>query len=223
MTGIEGFFLKMLMAVAAGSGRDAVHAGLRALMNEEIYTADPDRFVTQPFRTAGEHLKNAELEVNEARRRQHIEYARLEFMKATGLDAPLSAARAAAYVGLCHHLFGEPIHEFHWYRRTMTMLDQIDVDLTHSLTRLEPYCEVSSRLWRGTLLDEPFVANRFVAASLFNPVLGGPVLAGLLAASPIVSYRRTKLSRQLEIVRRHKEAVQQVIAMGFAPEPSSRP
>jgi hypothetical protein len=120
---------QLLVGLAARGVGDGIYAIFRSLIRQEITELNSERLLTEPFRTALLHLQNAEVEHDEDRRRQHLEYARLEFMKASNLDAPLASARAAFYVGICHHLRNETHNELSCYKRSIAMMSALEDDL----------------------------------------------------------------------------------------------
>jgi len=78
---IETLLLGEVTGILQGAVQDGLYASFHALVREEINEVDSRKLFSQPFNTAQAHLRNASLETNKDRRQQHIEYARVAFMK----------------------------------------------------------------------------------------------------------------------------------------------
>ena len=189
------------------------------MAEQEILETDVNRLVSQPFRSANSHLQNAALELeNVSRQQEHVEYARLDFIKASDLDAPLPAARAAFYVGLCHHLRHEPKHELLWYERSLSMLSEVETKLEkkrNDLPSLKKMLSQAAKLLPSGAGLPAWTGKMAVLGGLIGL---SPALLPLLPLLPLGMSMEVfcqkvadNLDTQLQIVRDHKQAIQVVI------------
>jgi hypothetical protein len=119
----QKFFVHFATHLAEEVLRDGVLQAFRELLKQETQEANIRRIVSEPLRTAYDHLDDAVLQVNDVvRYRQHVENARLKFIEASHVDSPLRAAHGAFYAGVCFHLLGESMNELRWYERSLSML-----------------------------------------------------------------------------------------------------
>jgi hypothetical protein len=181
---IEAIFGDLARGIIATPAHGRFRRGFRAMIDQEIETAEMNRLLSELFMSARVYLKKAELELeNSPVERQHIEYARLAFVKAVHLDASLPAARAACYAGFCHRLRGEP-QELTWYERSLSMIAAIKTCL------------------------EKKVVNQSLPMADAMVVFSSPLLdlSGILA-SDCMRCVRNNLDAQLQMVNEHKEAM----------------
>jgi hypothetical protein len=181
---MEAIFGDLARGIIATPAHGRFRRGFRAMIDQEIETAEMNRLLSALFMNARVHLKNAELELeNSPAERQHLEYARLEFVNAVHLDASLPAARAACYAGFCHRLRGEP-QELTWYERSLSMIAAIKICL------------------------EKKVANKSLPMADAMVVFGSPILdfSALLALDCMRCVRKN-LDAQMQILNEHKEAM----------------
>lgn len=132
-------FSSVLTGLATGYIKDGLQKAFRALVEAEIHQTDLNKSVREPFLTALEHLADADREPNETKRKTYIEYARLKFVEASNLDAPIYAARAACYVGICHYLQGHIHLDARCYQRSLDMFSAMEARL---FRKLRPYDKI---------------------------------------------------------------------------------
>jgi hypothetical protein len=187
---IEAIFGDLAREIIATPAHGRIRHGFRAMINQEIETAEMNRLLSELFMSALFHLEKAELELeNSPAERQHLEYARLAFVNAVHLDASLPAARAACYAGFCHRLRGEP-QELTWYERSLSMIVAIKTCL------------------------EKKVANRSLPMADAMLVFSSPILdfSALLALDCMRCVRKN-LDAQMQMLNEHEEAMIAIVRM----------
>jgi hypothetical protein len=214
---IEAIFAGFTKTLLVDPLTECIRMGFRAMVEQEIETTDLNRLISEPMRSAHSHLRNAEFEANEGRRREHLEYARLDFVKAANQDAPLPAARAACYAGFCHRLRGET-QELDWYERSRSMIVEIETGLETKLARI-----LDPNKLRGTTKAAKTLQGAALVAALWAPItLAAPVAIPAIVTGAFLLKVRKNLNGQLQTVREHKDAVNAIIKAAVEQDPSTQ-
>jgi hypothetical protein len=121
-------FVALITGLVDEWAADALYAAFCAVVKRENEVLVMlKRIVSEPLLSALDFLEDAANEVSDPQRRlADVEQARLNFVKASNLDFPLPAARAAFYVGVCHHLRQRTAHELRWYERSYSMMSALE-------------------------------------------------------------------------------------------------
>src|SRR5579883_1255111 len=183
----EPFFAAFCTSFARSMLKDFVRQGLRELLQEENKVINPDNLLYEPLKSAKDHLDTAFSTSDERRRSEHIENARLSFVKASNLDNPIQAGRAAVYVGVCHYLLDEYNNEQQWYAKANERLSRHRGEL----------------IYKACMYGGPY-AQKLVGLGTLPPIA---LTTAPAVIRPLLWFKVEKLMKELGETNEHLAAI----------------
>lgn len=123
-----------------------------------------DDHITIPIKTGMEYIEEARYTRDEARKREHIQKARDEFMSVSNLQPssfPLVPIKARFYVAVCHDLLGEREHALRWYEKSYRLATQVKPELAEKCQSLD----VSKGFLKRKNAQEQMELERYTATN----------------------------------------------------------